>query len=168
MKPGAISQLDAAKAARQAAERGPVRAERLPDRQRHPAAALVAAGERQKGERRDEHGAEERGGHHRGEEPRAGRGPRDTPRRRTVEPAHGGVRRILAGGGQLSVSGAYGLQVLVFGASDLLQEVHLFRWEMVLSLPRSSPAAWRGGEASWDEVMSAGEALEADLSGLRS
>ena len=29
-------------------------------------------------------------------------------------------------------------------------------------------AAWRGGEASWDEVMSAGEELRADLSGLRS
>jgi predicted dehydrogenase len=29
-------------------------------------------------------------------------------------------------------------------------------------------AAWRGAEVSWDEMMSAGEALEADLSGLRS
>ena len=29
-------------------------------------------------------------------------------------------------------------------------------------------AAWRGAEVSWDEMMGAGEALEADLSGLRS
>jgi predicted dehydrogenase len=29
-------------------------------------------------------------------------------------------------------------------------------------------AAWRGSEVSWDEMMSAGEVLEADLSGLRS